>query len=232
MDLAQIWYKHSKIILIVAANVVGLIIVLIGAKLVYSAAVMPDVPDVATASPGEIVDFLADKHVNTVSYERRKDVLEQLVERTRENPRERTALLDEMDKLSDGQISQLQENMEDVFKQEVVDDSKAYAQLPSNEKKAFVRNSIKKMKELQGVLRGTDVSVGGGVSGSSVDVARRERLTAGMPSNPAQVYSTVMQRTNPTERAYMESYVLDVQEELDRERAQRTLESRMRANTR
>jgi hypothetical protein len=53
-----------------------------------------------------------------------------------------------------------------------------------------------------------------------------------MPSNPAQVYSTVMQRTNPTERAYMESYVLDVQEELDRERSQRTLESRMRANTR
>jgi len=230
MDLAQIWYKHSKIMLIVAANVVGLIIVLVGAKLVYNAAVVPSVPDVATANPSEIAEFLADKHASAVPYERRKAVLEQLVERTRENPRERTALLDEMNKLSDGQIKQLQENMEDVLEQEVVNDSKAYAQLPSNEKKAFVRDSIRRMKELQGVLRGADVSYGGGVSESRVDVAQRPRLTAGMPSNPAQVYNTVMQRTNPTDRGHMESYILDVQDELNRER---TLQkSRLPANMR
>jgi len=63
MDLATIWFRHDRLIKIIAANVVGLAVIAGCAALLYRIAVGHEVPNPETATPEQMVDFLCENNI-------------------------------------------------------------------------------------------------------------------------------------------------------------------------
>jgi len=214
------WFRRRKVILIATGNIVGLTVILLGAKLLYQATVVPEVPKPETAAVPEVVEFLASDHMQRLSKTTRRDYLRR-VERMYRQPERRRRFVEHLDKLRPFQIQRLRNNVFAAVKDQVVEDSRDYATLKSRKaKRAFIQKKIEEAENIQRILRGEDVKASRGSRGKrKVDLARRQKLTAELPSTPAEAYGTFLEKTNPSDRARVETYVNDFQQEYEKWRS-------------
>lgn len=221
MDTAEIWFRHRKIILIVAANVVGLAVVIVGAKLIYRATVTPEIPQPKVATEKEVVTFLASANVRRLSKTEKRQYMREVIDKVYRRPERRKRFISQLDDLRPWQLQQLKDNALDVFKEQVVEDSETYQKLSSRDRKTFIREKIAEAEELRSMLGGRDVrETSGRAAGHKADITRHKKFASVIPRDSKEAYSEFVSKTNPSDRAKLETYLNEYQAEHKRWRAE------------
>lgn len=219
MNLAQIWYKHKKIILIVGANVAGLAVILIVATILYRSSVVPDMPDPETASAKAVVKCISDRNFSKLSARNRRDYFDRV---TRLSPSRREGLAQQLDRLRPKEVIQLQNNVFRMLVEDIRQESKEYRRLGDRKaRQKYIERKMAQRKQTLNVLSGADVRrTSGKAQAGRVDL-RRPNLARGISQDPVKLYTRVLNNTSPGERAQVETYVDDLRIAYERERPQR-----------
>jgi len=225
MDVAAIWVRHKKPIIIIAANVLGLLVVVLAAKLLYNSVVVPAAPNPTKVPEKEVVMFLADKKMTAMPKRKQRKYLRN-VARYYASPHRRQRFAREIDDLPDLRRHQLFENVKDVAKGEIIEYSDQYSKIDDrDERMTFVDDKIDEMESLRTMLRGprrnAPRAAGGNyASGSnrSADLANT-KIAKEVPSDPKTIYKKFLDETNPVQRAKLKPYLDDVQARLAQLRA-------------
>jgi hypothetical protein len=219
MNLNEFVFKYKKAIVIAGINIVGLVIILLVVSLIRGATA-GSIPSV-NASAVETVDFLANPAMALQPKEKRMVYVNQLIQVYAESPQKREAFVQAINNLSDSDIAQLQDNVFEIVKDQVVEDAKEFARLQTPEQKQrFVKEKVGQMMNLQGLLCGKNdggssgTITKGGKAGSMGPDLRASKINRGIPSDPAAVYSKVLDQSNPSERSKIDSYISSVQIEV------------------
>jgi hypothetical protein len=221
MNINEFVFKYKKAIVIAAINVVGLVLLLVVVSLIRGAAA-GSIPS-ANAPASETVAFLADPTMKLQPKEKRLQFMTQMVQVYIDSPQKREQFAQAINNLSDGEVAQLQDNVFEVAKDQIVNDAMVYSRLQTPEqKRAFVSGRVGQMSSLQSLLTGKSnggssgtISRGGNAGANGPDL-RSTKVNQGVPSNPAAVYSKVLDHTNPSERSKVDSYISAVQVEANR----------------
>jgi hypothetical protein len=221
MNLNEFVFKYKKAIVIAGINLAGLVVILLVVSLIRGAAA-GSIPS-ANAAPKDTVDFLASPGMKLQPKEKRMTYVNQLIQVYVDSPQKRDSFAQAIDNLSDSEIAQLQENAFELAKDQILEDAREFAKQPSPEQKqAFVRQRVSQMMNLQSLLTGsgnggsTGTITRGNKAGKDGPDLRKTKINRGIPSDPAAVYSKVLDSTNPSERSNVDSYVTSVQSELGR----------------
>jgi hypothetical protein len=223
MDINSFVFKYKKIIVIAAVNVVGLLLLMLVVSLIKGAAAgsMPS-PDAPVA---DTVEFLADPAMKLQSKKKRLDYVNKLVEVYVGSPQKQERFAQEINNLSDAEVYQLQENVFEVAKDQIVEDAIEYARLSPEQKQEFVREKVKTMSGLQNLLKGRS---SGGEGGRSGQIAKnvgsggggpnltQTKVNKNIPTEPAKVYAKVLDNSSPSDRAKVDTYISAVQSEVAR----------------
>lgn len=207
MDFAQIWFTHRKVIVIVLANVVGLVVVVGGAWALYEATVVPDPPDLITAPVEEVVEFLADEKFDRLSKRKRLDYFRKVVNYNMPADRRR-AFVRSLNSMTDMQAEQFKQNFAKVAVYQMTEDAKEYQNLGTKkERQKFLDEKLSDGESLRKLLRGEDLSPG---ERRGTDVANT-RLSRNIPTGSSETYKAFVKSTDSGDRATVETYMSDLQ---------------------
>jgi hypothetical protein len=226
MDITDFYVKYKKAIILVGVNLLGLLLLLGVVKFLtrFAAGPMPN-PQVATEK--EVVAYLASPAVQMLSKSTQVD----LYKRTWQNltPERLERYNQAIAELPESGATQLKENTVEVAKEVVLEYSQEYATLKTpRDKRAYIDQKIKEMGNIRSMLTGRSDGLGGGGYGSGPggqgntgtgvgrqggrpNLAANKNLNKDLPATPAGAYRSFLDRTNPSERAKMETYINDVQ---------------------
>jgi hypothetical protein len=208
MDFTSLVLKYRKIIVIALINIVGLVLLLLVVSWIkgFAAGEIPSIH----ASTEETVEFLADPSMKLHSKDDRLAYVNELVEVYTSSP----------EKLNNfaGEIYQFQDNMFEVAKDQIVDDAIIYASLSPLQKREFVRNKVQHMSNLQKMMKGKSGSKSGRSASGKITKGgnggvnlTKTKVNKNIPSEPAAVYAKILDKTNPSERAQVDTYISAVQ---------------------
>ncbi len=218
LDLAGLFVRYRKAIIIIGINIVGLIVIFGGIHLIRIAAVGP-IPDPQKAPPEKVVNFLSDEKVIILPKTTKRKYLEKVIRYYSASPDRRIRFTKAIHNLPDSRIRQLKENLFSVAKDQVVDYAREYSRLRSfSERKAYIDQKIGELKSLEAVVKGKSVhaskrhGIGGGRKGTmGPDLTKDARLAKDVPTSPGGIYKKFIEKTRPADRARLETFVNDVQ---------------------
>lgn len=219
MDLTEFVVKYKRTIGIVAINVAGvLLLILLVSFLKGSAAGELPSPE---APPSQIVKSLADDGWKLQPKQARLDYVNNLVQVYAASPSKRDQFLQEINKQPDWVITQIQDNVVDVAKDQILEDAMEFAKLATVEQRtAFVNAKIQHMSDLKSMFRGKSsdggkgsrgIGQGKGPAGANGPDFAASKLSKGVPVEPAKIYSKVLEQTTPAERAKIDTYISTVE---------------------
>ncbi len=217
LDLAGIFSKYRKAIIIIAINVIGLIVIFGGIYVIRIAAVGP-IPDPRTSSPEKVVEFLSDEKVIILPKTTKRKYLEQVIRYYSSSPQRRIQFTKAIHNLPDSRIRQLKENLFSVAKDQVVDYAREYSRLESyQQRKAYLDQKLNELKSLEAVVKGKPIRSGRGKAvnvgkkNMGLDLTKDKRLAKDIPTSPGGIYKKFIEKTRPADRARLETFVNDVQ---------------------
>jgi hypothetical protein len=225
MDIAGIifkYLKYKKYILIGAANVVGLILIILLVKAV-SWATTASAPDIRSAEPEKVITYLASEQMADLPKSRRLEFVQGTLQRFVESPDMRSQFVQQIENLSDFQAQQLAENVSDAAKDQLVEESKEYVKLDKSQKEEYLKKQYDKWTSLQSMITGRSSSSGGGKQAAvgfgggakrknttgAPNIAANPKFTKAVPQTPAGMYKKLLSGSTPTERAKLETYIND-----------------------
>lgn len=221
MDLAKTWSEHRKVIVIVGANVLGAVVLIVGAVWLYRATVVPEPPNVKTAAVEDIAEFMANPRMVRLSKTRQREFARKVIDHYLD-PDRRLALARQFDRLSDRQARQVRENFTRVAVDQAVIDAREYSRLQSPKaRRAYVSKKIDDWENLRNVVQGKDIRPRVGKAESKKRSFTRTKVGQGVPTSPSQVYAKILNETNPAERANLEQFATDIESETKRRRRRR-----------
>ncbi|MFA5864553.1 MAG: hypothetical protein WC975_07675 [Phycisphaerae bacterium] len=225
MDFVDIYNQHKKTILIVAANLVGmLVIILLVVILKWVAEGSVPVPD--KAPPQDVVNYLASPKFSEQSDASQLQYMQQTVN-THYSPQGVNQLSQAIDKLSESQRVQLSNNFVNVMGLQTVEDSKVYQNLKTKgEQRTFIDSKLQQWDALRSMVTGQPSSAGGVIhrpSGSGgfsgPNLAAKPGMSKNIPSDPPGMYKMFLDRNKPSDRAMMETYIKDIQQRIQQQKA-------------
>jgi hypothetical protein len=220
MSLNEFVFKYKKAIVIAGANILGLVLILLVVSLIRGMAA-GSIPSV-NAPASETVAFLANPALKLQPKEQRLEYITGVIQSYAMSPQKQEQFAQAINNLSDGEIEQLQENGCEMLKDQLVEDANAFARLKTPEQRqAFVSERFGQMSSLKSLFAGKGGTVSSGTitkggSGQNGPDLRASKLNRNVPSDPAAVYSKVVDATNPSERSKVDSYVTALQQEANR----------------
>ena len=221
MDINEFYQWNKKTILIVGANVLGLLLILGVVKLLYRVAEGP-MPDPVIASTREVAEYWASPAMKNKSDSAKLQFFQNTLQSITESPTRMEEFAQQINDLPEEQIEQLKENVFDAAKIQVVEDAREYAQLrTSSERKTFLDSKISRFSNVRTMITGHHSSsappAGGQIASGSRNSGRSQpnlaanpKVTKDVPTDPGTMYKMVIDRSNPGDRAKMETYVKDV----------------------
>ncbi len=229
MDMTDIWIKYKKAIILIAANLAGLVVIVFFYFLVMRVASGP-VPKPEMAPSKEVVDFIASPRFKIQSDSFKLEYSRQLMEYCN-TPTRIEQFAQDIGNLPPAQADQLRENGFDVVKIQVMDAATQYARLrDSQSRKSFLKSQYGQAAVFHAMITGRGGSGGvsnnssqrnmGGGGGRRTNIAASPNLTKGMPADSAGMYKMFVQQTSPGERAKMETYVQDMKAYAEQAKAQ------------
>jgi hypothetical protein len=222
MDLTEFVVKYKRTIGIVAINVVGvLLLILLVSFLKGSAAGDLPSPD---APPSQIIKSLADDGWKLQPKQARLEYVNNLIQVYAASPSKRDQFVQEINKQPDWVISQIQDNVVDIAKDQIVEDAMEFSKLTTVEQRtAFVNSKIQHMSDLKSMFRGQSsgggsrgIAQGKGPAGTNGPDVAGSKLAKDVPVEPAKIYSKVLEQTTPAERAKVDNYISTVEGQVQR----------------
>jgi hypothetical protein len=227
MDFVEIYNQHKKTILIVGANIVGVLAIILLVVILKWVADGP-VPTPDKAPPQDVVKYLASPNFS----EKSDSFKLQYVQRTLNtyySPQGVQQLSQALDKLTETQTVQLRDNVVSAMGLQIVEDSKAYRNLTTtSEKRVFIDAKLRQMDALRSMVIGQPSSFGGsgvirrpseGGGFSGPNLAAKPGMSNNIPSDPTGLYKAFLDRNKPSDRAMMEHYVNDIQSRVQQQKA-------------
>lgn len=214
MDIAQLWFKHNKIIKIVGGSVAGLILIVI----IYSAIVgrtVPKLPDPAVNST-QAVQVWANPNMAQVPVAQRKEFTRKFCDyySRKEN---RGQLVDTINSMTDRQIYTFQKNISNIAVEMAVDQATEYSAISDpNKRTQFLEQRYKEWKQLEKAFKSPTASTvagpdgQGGKAGDKKTSLASSKLSKGLPSTPTEIQGRYLQETNPAQRAKLETFAADM----------------------
>lgn len=209
MDLATIWVRHKRPITIAAANVLGLMVILLVVTLMRTGIVISKPPDPAKASERKVAKYMASPKLARLPKNQRRQYLMK-VTRYYDQSQRRARFSREVDRLSDFELRQLRDNVFEVAKEQAVEDSQVYNSLPPQQRGDFIDKKLSEVLNLETMIRGNN---------PNTDPTRIARLTKTVPTDPGGAYSMFLTKTNPQERTKIQTYVTAMQDRNEQLRA-------------
>jgi hypothetical protein len=224
MDLTEFVVKYKRIIGIVAINVVGVLLLVLLVSLLKGSATgelpSPDAP------PSQIVKSLADDGWKLQPKQARLEYVNNLIQVYAASPSKRDQFVQEINKQPDWVITQIQDNVIDVAKDQIVEDAMEFSKLTTAEQRAeFVNAKIQHMSNLKSMFRGQSsdggkggrgIAQGKGPAGTNGPDLAGSKLGKDVPVEPTKIYSKVLEQTTPAERAKVDNYISTVEGQVQR----------------
>ena len=222
LDANSVWDKHRKAILIVLANIVVLVLLVLGAKAIHKATLVPKLPDAKNAPPEKVIKAMADKRWPALPQTKQREFVRNFIASS-DTPTRREATIKAINDLPTHRVEQLKQNVTTVFKENIVEASNYYAKLParSPQRKAFIKRQVGELEQMHRMFRGRDIAASHGKSGGRRADFARSKLSDNAPEDPGQAYQAYLKVTNPTDRAKIDTYVNDIKQELEGRRNER-----------
>jgi len=209
MDLATLWVRYKRPIMIAAANVLGLMVILLVVTLMRAGIVISKPPDPAGASERKIAKYMASTKMARLPKKHRRQYLMK-VARHYDQSQRRARFSREVDRLSDFELRQLRDNVFEIAKEQAVEDSQVYNSLPPQQRQDFIDEKLNEVLNIETMIRGND---------RNTDPTRVARLAKTVPRNPDAAYSMFVAKTNPQERTKIQTYVTALQDRNEQLRA-------------
>ncbi len=218
MDVKELWEKHKKTITIGGICFLVLLLVLVVPGLLSSAQLGP-VPDPTLATPTEVLTTLAKPAYRNQSDSFKLQYGTRVLDYYSRTPERIEQLAKAVNDMPETQAMELRENVIDMAKIQMVEDSKVFSTLRTeSERKNFIDHRIKQMAGLQSMLTGRGSSVGGaprtqgGYRGPNLATPK---MTRGMPTDAHGLVKMFVDKTSPGERAKLETYVSKMQSRIE-----------------
>lgn len=223
MDMTQITRfvtNHRRTLTIVGINVAGvLFIVLLIAGL--NRAVAGPAPEPEHASAPQVLEYLASSGMKAQSNAFKLQYVRKALDYYTASPERMQQFEQSLDTISDAQAEQLKENIFDATKEQFMQDAQEYYTLRTpQQKRNYIDGKVRQWSAVRSMVSGRSSSlggssrgggIGGGGGGGGRNVAANPKLTRNVPMDASGAVRELVSRSNPGERAKLETYLGDVQ---------------------
>jgi hypothetical protein len=219
MDITEFVARNKRMITIVAINVVGVILLIwLVSFLMSSAAGELPSPNAPTS---EIVKSLANDGWKLQPKDKKLTYVNNLIDVYARSPQKRDEFVEYVNKLPDWKVAQIQDNIVDVAKDQIVQDATEFSRLTTeSERVSFINSKIGKMNGLRNMFRGQSsrgsYSNKNGKAGSDGPDLAKSKLAQGVSTEPNAVYSKVLDNSSPAERAKVDTYISKVEGQIQK----------------
>ena len=223
MDLTEFVVKYKRIITIAGINVLGILLLILLVSFLKSSAA-GDLPS-PQAPPSQIVKSLADDGWKLQPRQARLEYVNGLIEVYAASPTRCEQFVEEINKLPDWKVAQVQDNIVEVAKDQIVQDALEFSRLQTpQEKENFINSKIQHMSNLKRMLRGQSsggnapgrIAQGQGRPGSAGPDIAKSKLAKDVPVEPTKIYNKVLEKSSPAERAKVDNYISTVEGQMQR----------------